>query len=141
MKKILIVLVLITSATAFGFKNAETTAEAYKDVKLTVKFSFENIEEGYDHLTKTEVYIDGNLAGTSTTRNQSKDNMVVCSTTKGNHAVRIINYAYYENQWEAHTIANNYSIDCLYEGDVNLKKKNNKIELVFDLDSGTTRKK
>ncbi len=140
MKKLLIAFILISGVTAFGFKNVETS-ESLKTGKLTVRYSFANIEEGYDHLTKTEVYLDGNLAGTSTIRNQSEENVVICEITRGMHHVRIINYAYYEGVWEEHTLDNSYSIDCKYESEVNLKKKNNKITLLFDIDKGTTREK
>jgi len=139
MKKILVACILLSGIASFGFKNAEITD--MKDVKVTVTFNFANIEEGYDHLTKTELYIDGSLVGTSTNRKQSEENVVIATTSKGNHHVRVVNYAYYEGNWEEHTIANNYSIDCLYEADLNLKKKNNKIKLLFDIDNGTKREK
>lgn len=136
MKKIIIAIMLISGVTSFGFKNAENV-NAEKQVKLTVNLSFDNIVEGYDHLTKTEVYIDGTLCGTSTLRNESIPNTVICTTSKGTHAVKVINYAYVDDIWEAHTIENSYSIDCKYEASMNLKKKNNKLNIIFDIDKGT----
>lgn len=140
MKKILIAIMLVTGVSTFGFKNGEPIS-AEKQVKLTVNLSFENIVEGYDHLTKTEVYIDGTLCGTSTIRNESVPNTVICTTSKGTHMVKVINYAYVDEVWEEHTIENQYSIDCKYESSMNLKKKNNKLNLIFDIDSGTRKKK
>ena len=136
MKKIIIAIMLISGVSTFGFKNAENF-NAEKQVKLTVNLSFENIVEGYDHLTKTEVYIDGTLCGTSTLRNESIPNTVICTTSKGTHAVKVINYAYVDDIWEEHTIENSYSIDCKYEASMNLKKKNNKLNIIFDIDKGT----
>lgn len=136
MKKIIIAIMLISGVSTFGFKNAENY-NAEKQVKLTVNLSFENIVEGYDHLTKTEVYIDGTLCGTSTLRNESIPNTVICTTSKGTHAVKVINYAYVDDIWEEHTIENSYSIDCKYEASMNLKKKNNKLNIIFDIDKGT----
>lgn len=140
MKSLFITLLLISGFAVSGFKNAESEAST-TEATLKVKYYFENVEEGYDHLNKTEVYIDGVLAGTSTVRKETDDNVVICKTTKGNHHIRIINYAYYKDVWEVHDKENNYSIDCKYEGTIDLKKKRNKIKLEFDLDSGTKRVK
>ena len=38
----------------------------------------------------------------------------------------------YDGNWEEHTIANEYSIDALYEGEIKLKKEVT-INLVFDI--------
>jgi hypothetical protein len=45
--------------------------------------------------------------------------------------------AYYEGTWEEHTVANEYSLDALYEGEVSLKKKLT-LDLVFDIDKEVT---
>lgn len=109
-----------------------------QDAKLTVKYSFTGIEEGYDHTTKTKVFIDGTELCSGEEHKQSKPNSFVCQVTPGTHNVRIMNYAYYEGTWEEHTIENNYSIDCLFEKEMDFKKKKKyTIELLFDIDSGT----
>ncbi len=138
MKRLLTILLL---ATGFALQASEPVPAAEKLVKLTVKWSFENIVEGYDHDTKTELYVDGNLVATSTVTKESKPNSVSTDVTPGMHQVRIVNYAMYEGNWEVHSISNNYSIDCLYEEYINCKKKKNTVVLVFDINSGTSRKK
>jgi hypothetical protein len=103
---------------------------------LTVRYRFANIEEGYDHTTRTTVFIDGEEAGTSASHPQSKPASLKVPVSKGLHQVRIVNYALYDGVWEEHTIANNYSIDCLAELELKVRKKS-EIRLLFDLNSGT----
>lgn len=137
MRKLLTVLFIVATAAV---QAKEPVPAAKGDVKITVKWTFENIVEGYDHDTKTELYVDGKLVATSTVTKESKSNSVSAIVSKGRHTIKVVNYAYYDGQWEEHTIANTYSIDCLYESEINCKKKNNKINLVFDINSGTSRK-
>lgn len=108
-----------------------------KTVKFTLNYSFKGIVEGYDHDNKTELYIDGILVATSSVKKETEKNSITVDITKGSHDIKVINYAYYEGTWEEHTIANNYSIDCLYETKMNITKKKNKLNLLFDIDSGT----
>lgn len=132
---------ILASIIFFAAINTSFTAlSSEKDVKITVKYSFKGIEEGYDHDTRTELYIDDELAGTSTVKKESKPNSVIATTTKGKHNIRVVNQALYEGTWEDHTIANNYSIDCLYEGEINVKKSMT-IQLLFNLDGQTERVK
>jgi len=134
-------LLLILSVFVIGAVNTSFISEPNeKDLKITVKYSFKGIVDGYDHPTKTELYIDDELKGTSTVSKESQPNSVTATATKGKHRIRIVNYAQYEGNWEEHTIANNYSIDCLYEAEVSVKK-NLTIKLLFDLDSGTKKVK
>lgn len=121
-----------------GIANAQTEG---KPVKFTVSYSFKGIVDGYDHICKTEVYIDGTLVGTTSEKKESEGNSLTVTTSKGKHTVKVINYAYYEGVWEAHTIENNYSQDCRYEDEMNLTKKKNKLVLLFDIDNGTKRVK
>lgn len=111
-------------------------ASAQAPAKLTVYFSFTGIEEGYDHLNYSEVWIDGVKAGESSKQKESKPNKFTVTTTQGQHQVEVKNFAQYEGVWEEHTIANNYSIDCSYSQLTTLKKKN-KLKLLFDIDAGT----
>jgi hypothetical protein len=78
------------------------------------------------------VYVDGMLAGETSEQLQSIPNSCTVTASKGKHSIRIINMANYEGNWEEHTIANEYSIDALYEGEIKLKKELT-INLVFDI--------
>jgi hypothetical protein len=139
MRNVKVLILGIIAVVASSFTLIENGGE--KTVNVTVAWEFKGIVDGYDHNTKTELYIDGKLVATSTEKKESKPNSVSATTTRGSHDIKVINYAQYEGSWEAHTIANNYSIDCTYQETVNCKKKNNNIRLLFDLDSGTKRVK
>ena len=103
---------------------------------LTFKYSVTNIEPGYDHLSKLVVYEDGKIIGQSSEQVESKPNSVTVKLSKGNHNIRAVLGSKYEGNWEDHTVANGYSIDCLYDDQVVIKKKTT-ITLVFDIDKGT----
>ncbi len=124
-------LLLAITVLPLGFLSAKKTTT------LQIDFKFENIEEGYDHLCKTNVYVDGELLATSSEKLQSKPNSVTVSIPKGEHNIRVVNLALYEGSWEEHTKDNNYSIDCMHEFKHDFKKKKYNLRLVFDLNSDT----
>lgn len=134
MKKLIAILFLVATTAA---QATQPIPDGKGEVKVTVKWSFENVVEGYDHDTKTELYVDGNLVAVSSVTKETKSNSVTAKVSKGIHTIKVINYAYYEGKWEAHTIENTYSIDCVYETRINCDKKKNVITLVFDINSGT----
>lgn len=107
-----------------------------KTVSLTVSWKFINVVEGYDHLNRCDVYIDGNLVGSSSVTLESEPNSVTVQVTPGVHTFKVVNMAQYEGEWEEHAVWNDYSITCLWEGERNFGKKN-KLFLLFDIDSGT----
>jgi hypothetical protein len=135
MRKPLIFLFAIVALMNYSFAGNSPAPEG-KKAKIVVKFSFDNIEDGYDHDNKTEVYIDGKLAGTSSVKKESKKNSVKVTTTQGTHVIKVVNYAYYEGNWEVHSIENNYSQDFVYIVTKDLTKSCTKIKLLFDIDNG-----
>ena len=127
MKKILMLSLMLGF---FSLSFAQTT-------ELSVTFKFLNIVEGYDHNTKTEVLIDGESVGYSAEVLQSRGCTFKVNVPKGTHDIHVVNYAKYEGTWEKHLIANEYSIDCVYDGSHKFKKKKEKLFLIFDIDTGT----
>ncbi len=125
-------LLLAITVLPLGFLSAKKNTSTLK-----IDFKFENIEEGYDHVSKTNVYVDGELAATSSEVLQSKPNSVSVSIPKGEHTIRVVNLALYQGNWEEHTVENNYSIDCLHEFTRNFQKKKYNLKLTFDLNSKT----
>jgi len=130
MKKSILLLAFFVGALTLS-------SAAQKKGTITVNASYKGIVDGYDHINKTMVYIDGELAGETSELVQSKPNSCTVSVPRGSHSIRVVNMAYYEGDWEEHTIANEYSLDALYEGSIELKKKLT-IDLVFDIDKETT---
>ena len=118
------------------FSTAFTPVAKEKQGSLTFKFSVINIVEGYDHESKLVVYEDGNVIGESSVQKESKPNSVTVKLSKGSHNIRAVLSSKYEGNWEDHTIENGYSIDCLFNDEVEIKKKKT-ITLVFDIDKGT----
>jgi len=125
MKNSLLMLTLILSMFTIS-------SLAQKTGIITVNTSYTGVLDGYDHINKTMVYIDGKLAGETSEQLQSKPNSCSITVERGTHDIRIVNMANYEGNWEEHTITNEYSLDALYEGEIKLKKELT-INLVFDI--------
>lgn len=107
-------------------------------VPLTVSWIYENVEEGFDHLNRMEVYVDGVKIGTSPSLPESKKGTFTVYVKPGRHDVTFENYAYYEGVWELHSIDNNYSIDAFYTTNMEFKKKKRSVNLIFDIETMET---
>lgn len=107
-------------------------SEKGKEVPLTVTWIYKNVEKGYDHDNRMEVYVDGKKVGTSNIFKESKKGSMTVKVPAGQHEITVENYAYYEGNWELHSIENNYSVDAFYTTNMLFKKKRS-INLVFDI--------
>lgn len=105
---------------------------AQKMGNLKVEYNFLAINEGYDHDTKMELYVDGNLVMTSTVKKESNGNNFSYKLTRGKHIIKLVNYTFYDGNFEVRSIANNYSTEGTIEREVQIKKKNT-IKVTFDL--------
>jgi hypothetical protein len=125
--------------TSFGFALLMMIAVSAtaQNSSLITTFKFAGITEGYDHVCKTQVWVNGALAGESNEVKESVGATFTVEVPAGDQQIRVVNLANYEGNWEEHTIDNNYSIDCLWEGTATFGKKPSKLFLLFDLD-GTT---
>ena len=110
MKKALLLFIALVGLNSASF------AKGSKVKTLTIEISFKGVEEGYDHLTKSEIYINGDYIGSTV---EHKETRKISKTI------------------EEHTIDNNYSIDCIIDETLKLGKKK-KIVITFDLDNGST---
>lgn len=128
----------LIAMSVLALLTSSKSPEPLATVPFTITWKFANIVEGYDHSNKCEVYIDGALAGTSSVTLETQQNSMTVQVSPGKHAVRVVNYALYEGEWEEHTIANDYSIDCTFEELQDFDKKKSKLFLLFDIDEGTT---
>ena len=109
------------------------TVAAAGTLKLDWKFT--GIEDGYDHVNKMVVYVNGELVGESPSAPQSQRQKWSIDVPDGAFELRVVNHALYEGTWEEHTVANNYSVDCLLETSVSARSKHS-FKLVFGLDDG-----
>jgi hypothetical protein len=114
---------------------AFTTTSATKMGTLKVTWKFINIVEGYDHDNRCDIYLDGELIGSSSVTPESVSNSITVDVSPGRHSLRVVNMALYEGTWEEHTVANDYSWDFVLDADHTFKKKN-KLFLLFDIDEG-----
>lgn len=124
MKNILVVCLVLLATNLFSQKNVE----------VKIDWIFKGIVAGYDHEFRFEVYVDGKNVTTSTIARQSVKNKVVIPVKGGTHTIRVVGYAKYENNWEIHSIENDYAMDAIYEFTEDFKRKK-KISLVLDLDA------
>ena len=122
MKNLFIIFFLLIGSVAFAQKG-----------KLTVNYNFINIEDGYDHVNKMEVYIDDQLVATSSEKLESVPNSINTKVKPGNHKVKIVNYSMYEGKFEVRSVANDYTTEGTIEREITLKKKNT-INITFNLD-------
>ena len=73
------------------------------------------MEDGYDHESKTAVFIDGQEIGISPVTKETKTGSFMVNVPTETHSLKIVNCAMYNKDWEEHSIENNYSIDTIYE--------------------------
>lgn len=105
---------------------------AQKSSKVSLTYQFKNIQDGYDHNTKTVVFIDGAMVAESSQHPQSKATTIKFTCTRGNHQIKIVNMTFYEGKWEERSIANGYSTEGTIEREILFMKKKT-IKVTFDL--------
>jgi len=123
-----------STITVTGMKEAPK-----KGIALTVSWIYKNVEEGYDHQNRMEVYADGVLLGTSDIQMESKLGKMTVIVPAGSHEISIQNYAYYQGNWELHSLENDYSIDAFYTTNMTFAKKKRSVNLVFDIETLDTK--
>lgn len=99
---------------------------------IKVNTSYSGVVEGYDHLCKTVLFVDGKQVGESSELPQTNPNSFSVNIPRGEHRLKVVNMAKNGDTWEEDTIINDYSLDAVFEGSIKLKKALT-IELVFDI--------
>lgn len=102
--------------------------------KVSLEINFTGIEQGYDHTTKYEVYIDDALITTSPEQKESETYSTKFKIKRGEHTLKIVNLTLYEGTWEVTSIANNYTLDGTIEKKLAFGKKAY-IDILYDLDN------
>jgi hypothetical protein len=116
-----------------------TYCQAQKQKHLTITFKYQFVhDEGEGKMinTRLKVYVDDAVKGVSLEKKEAEANHVTVEIPEGHHKIRAVIESQYEGNWEEHTIANEYSIDCIYlhEDDY---KKHVRVDLIFDIVKGT----
>ena len=107
-----------------------------KQITITFKYQFIHEGEGKDINTRLKVYVDDVVKGVSLAKVESDANAVTIEIPSGNHKIRAVIESEFEGVWEEHTIANEYSIDCIYLVEMDFTK-HVRVDLVFDIEKGT----
>lgn len=124
MKGLFLAMSLMLSGLAIG-----------QDGVITVTVQFKDIEEGYDHLTRDVIYVDGKELLVTEERPESQAINLKIKVPRGEHTIKIVNWVFYEGTWEENKIDNNYAIDGFDEIQCVVKKKG-KLSVVYALDEG-----
>jgi hypothetical protein len=111
-------------------------AQKTKLITVTFKYKFIHEGEGKDINTRLKIYVDDAVKGVSLAKTEAQENHVTIEIPTGNHKIRAVIESQFEGGWEEHTIANEYSIDCIYIHEENFTK-NTRVEIIFDLEKGT----
>ncbi|MFZ5554187.1 MAG: hypothetical protein ACOZCO_13805 [Bacteroidota bacterium] len=110
---------ILTLALLFSFP----LLHAQKKGKITFDYVTVNIIEGYDHDARLVVYVDGKKIATSGVHKESERKQFTVKVKRGNHKIRAVVETFYEGEWQEHIFDNEYSTDSVYEGELNVKKK------------------
>jgi len=103
-----------------------------KDQIVILEWKFKGIEDGYDHLNRSKVIVDGLEMSVSTSCHQSEWGTYQLKLSKTNHHIKLINEAFYDGKWIEHTFDNEFSINAICEFDLNAKEVS-KVQIEFDL--------
>ena len=69
----------------------------------------------------------------SDTSKETEENIFLVEVPVGKHALKAMVESNYNGTWEEHLIINKYSLDCIYEKNMNFVK-DMRIRLIFDID-------
>lgn len=105
-----------------------------RDRSVAIEWKFSGIEEGYDHLNRCRVFVDGEELPISKTCLQSVWGVYELRLSKKEHRIRLVNEAYYDGKWVEHSFENEFSIDAVCEFDLNAKEIS-KVQIQFDLNT------
>lgn len=124
---------IIISISFLSFCLLSSISKAAETVDITFKFKAINTIEGFDLKSKLVVYCDNKKIGESEQKLQSKLNTITVIMPKGNHYIKAVLIALTNaGIWEERTIANDYSLDFIYDNTKNWQT-NKTINLTFDI--------
>lgn len=117
----------LTCVFVLFFLNAHS-----KEQLVILEWKFKGIEEGYDHLNRCKIVVDGKEMPVSNSFHQSECGTYQLKLSKKDHEIRLVNEAYYNGKWTEHTFENQFSINAICEFELN-PKEISKVRIEFDL--------
>ena len=120
---------LLTCVFVLFFLNAYS-----KKQYVILEWKFKGIEDGYDHLNRSKISVDGKEVPLSKSFHQSEWGTYQLKLSKKNHKIRLVNEAFYNGKWAEHTFENQFSINAVCEFELNPKQVS-KVRIEFDLNS------
>ena len=105
-----------------------------KEGRLQLSYAFTGIKEGYNHQEKVDLYLNDKLIYSGPAAAMDEKRAMDVSLPPGTWELRLESWVWYDEQWEAQTVANGYNIDAVWTSTIKVKKKKNlKIDLEFDI--------
>lgn len=113
-----------------------TTANvSFAQAKLTITFNAINFQEGYDNISRMQLFIDEEEVAISPEKKQSEINSISVNVKPGLHRIRGVIWANYRDEgWMERTLENGYSFDWVLDIRKKLKKGKKTIKVIFDVD-------
>ena len=108
-----------------------------KHYAMEIDWRFTNVESGYNHISRMQVFVDDVEYATSEKSVENMGGKFLLKIPKGIHRIRIVNQSLIDGIWQDHTITNNYSIEAVYEKLIDVKKSV-RVTLVIDLNDQET---
>lgn len=103
-----------------------------KEQLVVLEWKFTGIEDGYDHLNRCKVFVDGKEMPASKPCRQSEWGACHLKLSKKTHRIKLVNEAFYNGKWVEHTFENEFSINAVCEFELDASEVA-KIKVVFDL--------
>jgi hypothetical protein len=111
-----------------------------KEARLQLSYMFTGVKEGYNYNEKVDIYLNDVLIFSGRPAAMDEKREMIIGITPGTWQLRLESYVWYNDQWEAQTIANGYNIDAVWEQTITLKKKKRlNIDLEFDISANAIR--
>lgn len=108
-----------------------------KHYLMSINWKFIQVEKGYDHRSRMVVYVDDLKYGVSPESIETVGEVYVLQVPKGRHRIRIVNQSFTNGVWQDHTILNNFSVEAVYEKQINVRKAV-RVVLIIDLNNEQT---
>ena len=108
-----------------------------KHYPMEIDWRFTNVESGYNHISRIQVFVDDVEYGTSEKSVENMGGKFLLKIPRGMHRIRIVNQSFIDGAWQDHTIVNNYSVEAVYEKSIDVKKSV-RVTLVIDLNDEET---